>query len=761
MKTPTYLCLWLGTLALAATSCGSSSDSSAGGVIAGLSLPDSMDLIGIEEETAGSSIAAGASVNPAAVFSNSSDYHTDIVRAYMWDETTEPLDIINEILTSVGQTRADVFVNTGPYLALVEGVGGDEDSAGDASGQSSSANATELEPWVLNSTRASASAAQVVRFWITDENAESPAGILSETIFGRATVSEEPTDTNPFGDFQLDFGMLNNSDSSLTARGSLDTTNPGGGLLGFTFMMEDLSGFGGDDTRVAVQTSNDQTTGVAHMEVPNYFAGGTINYTIAYNSDYFLRSDGTNTELLDRNDFVRNTWGYSLYYAEDDNEGHTAGQRVDIEGGFPFVFDNSGTTEFGWVDYWGIWTPNPDALVDGASVTRENSSGTSLAYTVLRAPGKLIKVSKRSITLAEMDGETFEFWDWNLGGQYLVQYDHGTSTFTKISERDENTWEWVDLTPPETLTINVDEYYGFWSQALGGSLDFVGGDTAMTIREQNYVSSDDSIFGGDTSLTLYAMTDALRPGMTAGDVEIGNIYQNEISNPNNAYQYTFLKDGRNLQFGGVDVGLLDGEVPEEGFYTWGMNSGPMSAVDPVTLGISDSWEMYNLDEYYFYETGHNEWNQYATLLDAQGAPVTFDNPISFFYTHTTANDADDSAANDGKKVFLTYGGERNLWGIPGQETDTNGDGFGDRWYPMFSIKDGAVMGPDGTEFVIKAVEMELFMQVSADAVPTTLQTALTNAASLALPTLTGWVNPTTVAQPTVTDEPAVVAGVIQ
>ncbi|PCJ53209.1 MAG: hypothetical protein COA70_09780 [Planctomycetota bacterium] len=760
MKTPTHLCLWLGTFALAATSCGSSSDSS-GGAIVGLSLPDSMDLIGIEEETAGSSIAAGASVNPAAVFSNTSDFHTDIVRAYMWDETTEPLNIINEILTSVGQTRADHFVNTGPYLALVEEVGGDADSGGNAAGQSSSGNATVLEPWILNSTRASASAAQVVRFWITDEEDFGPAGSFIQTIFGRATISEEPTDTNPYGDFHLDFGMVNNSDSSLAARGSLSTTNPGGGLLGFTFMMEDLTGFGGDDTRVAVQTSGDQTTGVAHMAVPNFSAGGTVDYTIAYNSDYFLRSDGTDTVLLDRNNFVRNTWGYNLYYAADDSDGHTAGQRVDIEGGFPFIFDNSGTTEFGWVDYWGIWTPNPDALAHGATVTRDNSQGDPVPYTVLRAPGKLIKVTKRSVTLAEMDGESFEYWDWTSGDQFLVQYTHGTTTFSKVSVRDTDTWEWVDLTPAQTLTINLDEYYGFWSQALGGSLDFVGGDTAMTVREQNYVSSDDSIFGAGTSLTLYAMTEALRPGMTAGDVEIGNIYQTEITDPNNAYQYTFLKDGRTLQFGGVDVGLLSGEVPDEGFYTWGMNSGPMSAVDPVTLGITDPWEMYNLDEYYFYETGHNEWNQYATLIDFLGSPVSFDSPISFFYTHTTANDADDSAEHDGKKIFLTYGGERNLWGIPGHEADTNGDGFGDRWYPLFSIKDGAVMGPDGTEFVIKAVEMELFMQTSVDTVPTTLQTALTNAAGLALPTLTGWVNPTTVAQPVVTDEPAVVAGVIQ
>jgi len=760
MKKTTKLSLWLGIFALATVSCGSSSDTSSGS-ISGLSLPDSMDLVGIDAQTAGSSIAAGASVNPAAVFSAASDYNTDQVNAYMWDETTEPLGIINDILTSVGQTRADVFVNTSPYLALVEVIGENGDSGGDAAGQSSSGNATALEPWVLNSTRASATAPQIVRFWITNKDESGPTGTFSQTIFGRAAVSSEPTTTNPFGDFLLDFAMVDNSDNSMNARGALTTTNPGSGQLGFSFMMEDLAGFMGGDTRVAVQTSTDQTTGSAHMLVPNYSSGGSVEYSLAYNQNYFLRSDGTDTKLLDRNNFKRNTWGYNLYYAADDNLGHTAGQRLDLQGGFPFVYDNAGNTEYGWVDYWGIWSSEPNALTTGSTVVRENPAGTALNYTVLKSPGKLIKVTKRSISLLELDGETFEYWDWTSGDQFLVQYTHSTSSFSKIAKRDTTTWNWVDLTPALPLTINLDEYYGFWSEGLGGSLDFVGGDTAMTVREQNFVSADDSIFGGGTSLTLYSMTESLKAGLTATQVEIGSIYMNDVTNPANAYQYTFLKDGRKLQYGGADVGLLAGEVPANGFYTWGMNSGPMSAVDPVTLGITAPWEMYNLDEYYYYETGHNEWNQFATLIQADGSPVTFDNPISFFYTHSTANDADNSAVNDGKKIFLTYGGDRNLWGIPGNETDTNGDGLGDRWYPLFSIKDGAVMGPTGTEYVIKAVEMELFMQVSADAIPAALQTALSSAASLALPTLTGWVDPTSVTQPVVTTEPAVVAGVIQ
>jgi len=55
----------------------------------------------------------------------------------------------------------------------------------------------------------------------------------------------------------------------------------------------------------------------------------------------------------------------------------------------------------------------------------------------------------------------------------------------------------------------------------------------------------------------------------------------------------------------------------------------------------------------------------------------------------------------------------------------------------------------------------LFMTISTDTVPTALQNALSGASSLTLPTMTNWFDPTGVDMPTVDDEPAVVAGVIQ
>lgn len=751
-----YLALFLGALPLTAIACGGSGNDVVAGSIEGLTLPDTMGLVDLNEGTINGNVTAGAGVS-GAVFAADSDFTTDEVHANMWDEATESLDIINDILTAVSQTRANVFVNTGPYVALVEVIGDDGDKSANT-GQSTGGNATELEPWTLNSTRASSTAAQIVRFWITEEDDFGGGTPMINTIYGKATVTEEASPTQPYGDFSMDFGMVNEADQQMFQRGRLATVPASNGELGFTFMMDDIGGLFGEDTAVAVRTNATQTAGRAHMLVPDWESGGTKTFTMAYNQDYFLRSNGVDTKLLDRNALNRNIWGYNLYYATD-GVGHTAGQRLDMQGGFPFTYTVNSDKEFGWCDYWGIWTSDPDSLSNGATVTRDNGSATD--YTVLKAPGKLVKVTKRALNLAELDGESYEYWDWESGNQYLVTYTHGNTTWTNVALRNQETWEWVDLQTPTVMTINNDWWYGFWSQSLGGSVDFIGGQTTVTIREQQFVSGDDSIFNGGTALTLYSMNESLRAGITQLQSNSGDIHMPDVADPNNAYVYSFVKDGRELQYNGTQVGLATGVNSNGTPNQWGMHSGPLVATDPVTLGIVNAWELWDQSTYYFYETGQNEWNQYATLITAQGVPVSFDDPINFFYTHTTANDADGSAEFDGKKVFLTYGGDRNLWGIPGNEVDMDGDGFGDRWYPMFSIADGALMGPNGDEYVVKAVDMELFMTVSADPVPAELTTALGLAGSLTLPTIAAWTDPTGTAKPIVTEDPKVVAGVIQ
>ena len=71
-----------------------------------------------------------------------------------------------------------------------------------------------------------------------------------------------------------------------------------------------------------------------------------------------------------------------------------------------------------------------------------------------------------------------------------------------------------------------------------------------------------------------------------------------------------------------------------------------------------------------------------------GTPVSIDPPKRFSYTHTTANDRNDSSTNDGKVYNLEYTGEGNLWGW-GYTTDASGMSM-----PSLIMKDGTEVDVD-------------------------------------------------------------------
>ena len=58
-------------------------------------------------------------------------------------------------------------------------------------------------------------------------------------------------------------------------------------------------------------------------------------------------------------------------------------------------------------------------------------------------------------------------------------------------------------------------------------------------------------------------------------------------------------------------------------FEWGMRTGPLL---PDTSGLADTFEVWNQDVFYTWETGANSWNKLTMLLDDQGAAVVFDPP---------------------------------------------------------------------------------------------------------------------------------------
>lgn len=771
--------LFAGACTLAA--CGGGGSSSTSANVEGLSLPADLEVVSVDESTA-SSPGVDTGGGPVDSFDDTADYFLDQSRSHVWDRALEPLQMIGQILGMIDQTRAEEFVNEGAYLALVdensEEIGEGSSSPG-SEGQSSAGNATELNPWTVLSTRKNSKKPQITRVWVPmmdDMGAAggsaggSSGGSGEPTIFAKAEVREGATANNPYGSFDLNYAMKEstNMNSQTVERGVLRSVDTVPGYRGFGHTQ--VSSLEDRSSRVEVRVAEDESNGLGRVIVtePDWAGGNpqntvTTEFHIAYDSDHFVRrTDGGSPEVFERDEYDINTWSYGLYHATGPN----AGDRVSMTGGFPLQKDGF----HGWADYWGIWTEPGMDLQDGDTVTGFHPTEGELSYEAVVAPGRLMRVERQAIPLADMDLVTFQYWTWDEIEQEsilsLVEYRHdngsGVGTFWSIATFDHASGGWNGLgdTGDDTqLSLSHGEWISFWSESLGGNVDYIYGDTEMSVQKHSFVSGED-LFDGGSALTLYGVVDCLRADITENEADLGDVFLNN-GNPgdlNDPYTYVFQKSDRTLYYDSGSslgrVGLVDGAEPEGGFYNWGMMSGPMVADAAELAVLSSPWDVWQLDEYYMYETGHNEWNQYRALA-RQGTPVTFDPPISFLYTHATANDANDSADYDGETVLLQFGGHGNLWGIPHVEDESTG-----RWYPQFSIANGTVMGPSD-EYVIKAIESELFLSAAVGSPSQALLDALDVAGSLIPPAISEWKNPADMSKPTVTDAPRVVAGEIQ
>lgn len=761
------------------TACGGGGGGGANtGNIEGLTLPDELEVVAVDDSQTANTPGVGFSDSPVDGFSSTSDYHTDEQFAHIWDPSLEPLEEIGKILGMIGQTRAEEFVNDGAYIALVdeskEDIGEGSEGTGDQ-GQSTG-KSKELVPWVVKATRANPSADQINRVWVPwGIDDEGPAGMGSmfegdPTIFAKAVIEEGASESNPYGSFDLNFVMREDDTTSSQAfqKGLLRSVDTVAGYRGFGMAMQDT--MWDHSSRVEVRVSDDESNGLGRVMVthPDWEGGGSepvsAEYTLAYNDNLFVRKvNGGDTEVFERDSFDRNTWAYNLYHASGDN----AGDRVELVGGFPIQKNGKN----GWADYWGIWTEPGFDLTDGMTVTGFLPGGVERDYQVVLAPGRLMQTSREEVSLESMDESRFHYWHWDPEtyehSEFLAEYRHGTGpgvgTFWAIATFDHENGDWSGLDTTEDdveIELQNGEWISFWSDQLGGNVEYIMGDPSMSIQKHEYASGDDSIFAGDTSLTLYSVVENLAAGITTQQAQNGQIFLDD-GNPaelNNPYTYVFKKSDRALYLDTgtlAKVGLAEGASAEGGPYEWGMMSGPLVTSTSQLSGLSDPWQVWGLDEYYLYETGPNEWNQYRAL-SYNGTPVTYDPPISFLYTHSTANDANGDSSNDGATVFLQYGGFGALWGIPHIENEETG-----RWYPAFSIADGVVMGPNGDEYVIKALDTELFMRASSATPGQGLLDALDLAGSLNPPAFSEWVNPSDQAKPVVTDPPKVVAGEIQ
>ncbi len=593
---------------------GSSGDEQTPQNVQGLSMPQSMSVVSSSTQVAGMRMSAmkrilkmfPQKVNAMAYDSADSEYTTDEVNTFVWDESMESLDIINEIICYIDQTGYKEMVNQDPYLALINGdkcrKSGNGSSQND---QSSGSNATNYETWTIKSSRASNSDPQVVNIWFpeVDDRTGQPDGYMRvQTI-----ISEGVTAEMPFGSFTLNFEFYDDNDNN-TGGGVLKTTTPPAGspngAVAFMFYESgaETESFhlGGPTDVTFVHTTQimvvfddaDGNTGTAVIKRFNTVSGDDnptldgdqiaqaetflqdnmdATFDVAFNGTHFYTAQYQNREAnplviddqscMDRNDFNTQVWRYNMYHKDGDN----AGSRVDITSGFPFRAQAGENTVFGHIGYWGIWVPYGTDLNGITTLVRENFGGSDQApeeYTLVQAPGKMIKSTKTEVDLIDIEGIELGWWPWippecneqnpditcvgmdqiSEGTEYIVEYTSddqlsqakagsetvaGDPGFYVIGTRSWDSPDNPKIDSPYRIEI---PWFNFWSQQLGGSVSYPFENaqgavdlTKATIFVETFVNGADSAFAQSDSLTLHCFQECLK----------GEITQNEIDQANN------------------------------------------------------------------------------------------------------------------------------------------------------------------------------------------------------------------------------------
>src|SRR6185295_1492857 len=295
------------------------------------------------------------------------------------------------------------------------------------------------------------------------------------------------------------------------------------------------------------------------------------------------------------------------------------------------------------------------------------NSPTRTSYTVLKAPGKLTKYTRKTRTLRAMDKIKFTtFVDMNASGffagadpnmQYELYWDDASGSFIATGKMScgENGCQTEDLPSPQTVSI------AYWSTRGGvqGYSQSLGGEVFITLNGatgaidssavQVIYRTQDLVYPGNLPATLFcvqncpteaSMQSYFAPGSGDASPYVAATFNNWQPTPagsvvtygTDAASAT-LRDGVN----GV-VAFTDAEaLRQKPNYQNGVRTGRLFtnlADAECSLGSQTycDWKVNDVDVYYQWETGANPFNQFAAVKDSGGNFVTFDAPLQLAYT---------------------------------------------------------------------------------------------------------------------------------
>lgn len=672
--------------------CSSGSSSSSSGDVTALALSNQVSLVQAKESSSSSSISAAFSRLSLGLNEQGVDWLADESEYYVSDSSLEALDFVNELMCSLDQTHHYDFLNEGSYIAMVDidKCEKDKDHSGDSSNQSST-QSPSLEGWVVDVTRESDDDPQIVKIWINIDDDED----FFERIHARVIIEEGASDENPYGIFTAYFQGLD-SDDNTVMEGVLDVSETDVGFHSLKMKMEEADGAFAMYANAVLTPGED--SGVAFAKEVFSFDGefddegegadlamsGEDSSLVAFDADHFLSrtttvDGGTVDACLDRNNFEELAFSYTLY-----DEG---GLRKNLNGGFGI---KDATGEYGWAGYYGIWFPSEVGVVDGDVFTSDDGGSS---YEARIGSGRFIERTRQTITLAEIEGDIFHYWDDTEGTVFGVIYENGS--LKKISQEQctEFDCQFVEIAEQE-IPIEPNQWFGMWRESFG-NLDIripEDGLLPATLEVPYYIEEDVKPTDFASSLSLKCYYDCPKGGLTVEDLNNNEPFIDDGAEEDE-FEYTFDPTTYTLSNEDGEVTIADGAVIEStSNFSWGIRSGPM-----ITESIENRWEIWDQEVVYVWETGPEQWNKQTALIDSDGVAVAFDRPLQCQY-----RDAEYGM------VFLHYEGRENLWGIPWvkmEDTDVDWEA----WKPLFSIPNGSEIDCEGTTYYSKAQVIEQSM----------------------------------------------------
>lgn len=666
-----------------------------------------------------------------------SPYYTDPQSSHVEDATSKGIGQVNMIACIMNAMRPDALVNQGDYIALVDEAKCDPNSRSSSSNAGASSDGAQAASYMtatVNSTRSSNSDPMRTKIWIDQEEDGQQA-----TIFVNVSATEAPTQTNPYGQFRLDFCGAGGPSAGCMMQGYLQGSD--GGLN--YYQHEERDGDGASTVALRL-TSVGTTTGSGMLDMTRTEnnASQQETFAFAYDSDHFLRGDQCFSRDASDPETGLSVWRYGLYNA-------TTGERVTRNSGFPIEYTAAGQTYRGYLGYWGLSLPAAaqNTLTNGSTVQKvDYSSGNSPTrtdYTVVVAGGKLTKYTKKTRTLHGLDQIKFNTYINDVTGffsgatpntQYEMYWDDALLSFVVSAQMDcnQNGCQTHALDTPQTVSTAYWQSHGggvqAWSQALGGEL-FIDLHNASNPVDSSLVNVvyrvQDLVYPSQLPQTLYCVRDcptaaALNSYFAPGSSDASPFVASSYNNWNASASYvTYGTDSGTalLTSSGQAVVYTDKDAYQQHpQYQWGVRSGRLFTTlsdAQCGSGVYCDYKVNDLDVYYVWETGPNNWNQFAAVKDSSNAFVQFDAPLQLNYTVPTGTQYGQYA---GKAIVLQYGGFGELWGIPGTcvsaltNQPVSCDQDNARYVPEFVIPYDTTLGQasDGTNtYQIKWLDREI------------------------------------------------------